>query len=298
MSLPVTIENDAIRLQLWPTIGGKISSVIDKADGAELLFTYPSEIPFDTPLYDKPYQMSWCVGWDECFPGVAPSRYVGFPYDGIACPDHGEIWSLPTQVTPTRNGITTVWHGLRFGYRLTRKITLDGAMLLSAYSLENLAPFELRYVWSQHPLFAMKGRVEIDWPGQHRCRYSHAVVNTPIDRAFEWPTLEEGVGYSRFDGLPEGKAWKVYSEKPIGEPITLRYLDRGRSVRIEYEGVESSLAYWGLWINTGGWAGHKHVGVEPTTGRFDQIDRSIWDGSAGRVAALGKSEWVVRWVLG
>ena len=41
-------------------------------------------------------------------------------------PDHGELWGLPTTAVPTKDGITTVWHGLRFGYRLTRKLYLEG----------------------------------------------------------------------------------------------------------------------------------------------------------------------------
>ena len=53
-----------------------------------------------------------------------------------------------------------------------------------------------------------------------------------------------------------------------------------------------------LGINTGGWAGHRHFAIEPTTGRFDQIDRAINDHSAGRVAPLGRREWAVRWEVG
>ena len=41
---PVTIENDAVRMDVWPTLGGKVSSIIDKADKFELLFNYPCEL--------------------------------------------------------------------------------------------------------------------------------------------------------------------------------------------------------------------------------------------------------------
>ena len=29
---PVTVENDCIRMEIWPQIGGKVSSIVDKAD--------------------------------------------------------------------------------------------------------------------------------------------------------------------------------------------------------------------------------------------------------------------------
>jgi len=38
MSQPVTIENDALRIQVWPMYGGKVSSIVDKADRFELLY--------------------------------------------------------------------------------------------------------------------------------------------------------------------------------------------------------------------------------------------------------------------
>ena len=84
MTQPVTIENDALQMDVWPGLGGKISSLIDKADHFELLFAYPVEYPVEHSQYDLPYAKGWYAGWDECFPAVCPSRYVGHPYDGIA----------------------------------------------------------------------------------------------------------------------------------------------------------------------------------------------------------------------
>ena len=55
---------------------------------------------------------------------------------------------------------------------------------------------------------------------------------------------------------------------------------------------------WGLWVNTGGWRHHKHIALEPTTGRFDQLARSVRDGSAGRVRPLGRAAWRVRLTSG
>src|SRR5438105_3250546 len=136
MNQPVTIENDALRLEVWPQFGGKVSSAVDKADGYDLLFNYPAELPTGS-LYDIAYAKGWCAGWDECFPAIAPSRYVGHPYDGIPVPDHGELWGLPTTAVPAKanDGITTVWQGLRFGYTLSRKLYLDGPTIAAEYTL-------------------------------------------------------------------------------------------------------------------------------------------------------------------
>src|SRR5665213_99032 len=45
MSQPVTIENDFVRMEVYPHIGGKVASLIDKADKFEMMFDYPVELP-------------------------------------------------------------------------------------------------------------------------------------------------------------------------------------------------------------------------------------------------------------
>jgi hypothetical protein len=297
MSHPVTIENDAIRMQVWPQFGGKVSSVVDKADSFELMFNYPAELP-ESPCYDMQYGNGWYAGWDECFPAVGPSKYVGHPYDGIAVPDHGEIWGIPvTNAVPTKDGITTVWHGLRFGYRLTRKLYLDGPAVVADYNLFNLAPFEFRFVWGLHSLMSLVQPATLDLATHGLFRLSHDHAGTDIQQPFDWPILADGTDISNLPKLPAKKGWKIFSADRIDAPLVVRYPTRNRTVRIEYTSDDGLPAYWGIWINSGGWAGHHHFAVEPTTGRFDQLDRSIKDGSAGTVAPIGRTSWTARWSL-
>jgi hypothetical protein len=296
MAHPVEIENDAMAIEVWPQFGGKVTSVVDKADGFELLFSYPVELP-EGPCYDVGYTEHWHAGWDECFPAVAPSKYSGHPYDGISVPDHGELWGLPTTAVPTRDGITCVWNGLRFGYRLTRKLYLDGPTLVANYTLVNIAPFEFRFVWSMHALLSMIAPMHLESPGSKVFRLSHDEKGTDIQMPFDWPMASPGEDLSHPDTLPPRRGWKSFSADPIESKFIVHYPTRGRSVQIEYASEDELPAYWGLWVSTGGWGGNRHLAVEPTTGRFDQIDRSIRDGSAGRVAALGRREWTVRWTL-
>ena len=197
--------------------------MVDKADGFELLFGYPVEYPEQTSHYDLPYTKGWYAGWDECFPAVGASKYVGRPYDGIPVPDHGEIWSLPTTAVPTRDGITTVWHGLRFGYRLTRKLYLEGASIVAEYTLINLAPFDFHFVWAQHPILriAKPAQIMLAKDAGTSFRFSHVSGAVPVDQPFEWPRLPEGLDLSQPSNLPAGQTWKVYSNDPISSPLTI-----------------------------------------------------------------------------
>lgn len=294
---PVTIENDAVRMEVWPQIGGKVSSIVDKADHYELLFTYPAELP-DSPHYDAPYGDHWYAGWDECFPAVARSTYPRHPYNGIAVPDHGELWGIPTTTAvPTKDGITTVWNGLRFGYRLTRKLYLTDSSIVAEYDLMNLAPFEFRFVWAMHSLMSMAQPVEFRVE-QKPFRWSHDAEGKRMDTPMTWPKGSENEDFSRPDSLPPKRGWKLFSEDPIQSAFLVSYPSRKRTLRVEYASPDGLPAYWGLWINTGGWAGNRHFAAEPTTGRCDEIDRSIGDGSAGRIDPFGRRQWSVRMSLG
>jgi hypothetical protein len=297
MSNPVTIENDAIRMQVWPQFGGKVTSVVDKADGFDLLFSYPAELP-QTSTYDIPYARGWYAGWDECMPAIAESKYIGHPYDGTIVPDHGELWGIPvTTAVPTKDGITTVWHGLRFAYRLTRKLYLDGSTVVADYTLANLAPFEFKFVWAMHALMSVASPVELDLGDRPLFKWSHDAQGTEFQQPFDWPRTFEGEDLSKPCELPPRRGWKVFSADRIESPLVVRYPTRSRTVRIEYSSEDGLASYWGIWINTGGWVAQRHFAVEPTTGRFDQLDRAVKDGSCGTVGPLSRRNWSVRWNL-
>src|SRR5262245_57674824 len=243
MSQPVTIENDAIRIQVWPMYGGKVSSVVDKADRFELLFNYPVELP-TTSHYDIAYPSGWYAGWDECFPAIARGKYAGHPYDGIDVPDHGELWGLPTTAVPTKDGITTVWHGLRFGYRLTRKLFLDGPTVRVEYTLVNLAPFDFRFVWALHALMDMTRAVEFDLPDTEYV-LSHDAAGNAYGTKFRLGEPGELKDLSRPSLLADQRGWKVFTTAPISSPIKVRYpaRDSARSLSIGYQSSDGIDAY-------------------------------------------------------
>ncbi|MCS7033876.1 MAG: DUF5107 domain-containing protein [Phycisphaerae bacterium] len=295
MTHPVRIENDVLRLEVWPKLGGKVSSVVDKTDGFELLFNFPAEIPEDS-MYGRPYENTWYAGWDECFPAVGVGHYVGHPYDQIPIPDHGEVYAIPTTSVPVKDGITSVWHGLRFGYRLTRRLTLTSEGLRAAYSLTNLAPFEFRFVWAQHALMSMDSPVEFELPSGSPMRWSHS-PGKDVQQPFTWPRISDQIDLSTSDRLPSNGGWKVFALEPIRSAATIRYPKRGRKLQMRYQGAGLE-AFWGLWINTGAWNHQRHFAMEPTTGRFDQLDRAVQDGSAGRVGPGASIEWQVDWIVG
>jgi hypothetical protein len=278
MSQPVTIENDYLKLDVWPQFGGKVSSAIDKADGFELLYSIPEELPTRCQ-YDMPYDAGWYSGWDECFPAVAAGPYPLHPYQGVAIPDHGELWPLPTTAVPTRDGITTVWHGLRFGYRLTRKLFLNGPAIRAEYTLINLAPFDFRFVWSPSVLLSPAAPIEL------------SVAEAPMSGGFLWPQLDAGTRFTTFDALPPGSSWSLLSDGPLMMPAAVQYPGRGRQMGLAYASADDVRAWWAINLDTGTVAGNRHVSVGPITGRGESLAEAVDTDTAATVKASGRATW-------
>jgi len=292
-----TIENDHLRVQVYSGYGGKIASVIDKHDRFELMFSYPLELP-TCPHYDIDYGEGWYAGWDECFPGIGKGPYPLHPYRDITIPDHGELWGVPTQVKPSSEGILTCWHGIRFGYHFSRHLRLIDNTLEAQYTLENLVPFDFHFVWALHSLMRLTASVELQYEGDRLWRLSHGAVGDAVNAGFSWPLCAADEDLSRLHKLPAGRGWKAFSVEPISKPLVIDYPERKRKLAISYESSCGIEAYWGIWINTGGWAGHHHFAVEPTTGRYDRLDAAVKDRSAAKVDPLSTTSWTVRWTVG
>jgi len=137
--------------------------------------------------------------------------------------------------------------------------------------------------------------VEFGFTGDNSWRLSHDAVGGQHNKLFTWPTCQVNEDVSKLGNLPAGRGWKVFSTQPIDKPFDICYPTRGRKLTISYESESNIAAYWGIWINTGGWAGHHHFAVEPTTGRRDRLDESVRDGSAAKVEPLSTVRWIVRW---
>lgn len=282
MSQPLTLENEYFRLEVWPQYGGKVSSIKDKTDGYELLTTLPVELPTRCP-YDCPYVDTWPAGWDECFPSLSPGSYPSYPYQDIPIPDHGELWALPTTCVPTRDGITTVWQGLRFGYRLTRKLFLQGPTIQTEYTLINLSPFDFPFLWTPLIPLSVQSSIQIDSPKKG-----------VLQNGLAWPQLDPDYQFDDVNKLPSARAWSVHFQDPINQPVLIRYSERKRLLQIDFNSDTGVNAFWRLAVNTGTSDGPKSLTLAPATGRSDQLVQAIHDSSSAVLPASGRVSWQLR----
>ena len=303
-----------LEVALLPEVGGKIIS-LRSAAGREWLWQTKRR-PYRRLTYGAPFEEQDVSGFDECFPGIAAGSYPEPPWQGTMIPDHGELWTLPWATSLEGDTLVLRVHGSRFSYQLEKRLTLETAMatLRIDYRLTNLAPFPLRYLWSAHPLFAVRSGmrvllppgvvVRVDWSKHERLG--------PFGSEHPWPQgrLADGTGIA-LDRLPAAgadTADKVYTNRlsdaaesgwcALHDPASDDYL----ALRFDPRRVP----YIGVWLNMAGWPLQPRDGegpcynaaLEPCTGFPDRLDRAVARGAAATLAANATNRWTLRLEVG
>lgn len=153
----VTIENDYLKAEFLPDVGGKMIRLINVKTGNELLL--------ESQLADRSYRRAYCgadfakfdvSGFDDCFPTIAASPYRSLIradiLRGIGFPHHGELWSRPWEYNFDGKEISSSIKGVKANYRFERKARVKENKLILSCALTNLSNEPFSYLWSASPL--------------------------------------------------------------------------------------------------------------------------------------------------
>jgi galactose mutarotase-like enzyme len=291
----ILLENDALRVTLVPEHGAKTASLVYKPRHKELLWQNQGE-SFRRTGYGASYLDGEFSGFDEMFPTISECVYETEPWKGTVAPDHGEVWSLPWEAEVAGGELTLTVCGVRFPYRLSKTLRLDGACLQARYRVENLAPLPLEFIWAAHPLFDAAEGMELIVPAG-----MDAIVNSvPGSRlggygerlSFPNARLRDG---SRFDldRMParnERGYQKYFFQGRVPEGWCLLYApDTGISVGMSFP--RETVPYLGMWVNEGGFAGQYNIAPEPCTAAMDRPDLARMWGCGSALAPRERREW-------
>ena len=90
----ISIENDALRVDVLPGYGARVSSLVDKASGRDWIFPGgQSSNTGEAAVYSR----DEAVGWDECFPTVGAFEAGATPWKR-RLRDHGDLWGRPWRI--------------------------------------------------------------------------------------------------------------------------------------------------------------------------------------------------------
>ena len=299
----LVLQNECLRVRVIPQLGCKIVEIYDLENDHEWLWSDKSR-PIKAANYGDQYDLYDISGFDECFPNIGISQDP--KKIGVTLPDHGEIWSLPWDVTDEVNGVSATVLGKLFDYRFSRKLSLKSNKLAIEYSVSNIGDSEITYMWSAHPLFAIDENMKIEITGNPKMSKEFGFggrIGPDGDNWYEghlsehvWPSVLGANG--QISDMSQVSLDKVLTDKvvldaPVDGLVTLKKLSSGRSLTMKFSPLE--LPFLGICYNFGAWplTGEPAtwVALEPTTGKTDRLDECAELDCARVLAPKSHANW-------
>lgn len=280
----MVIENNVLRIEIQPKLGGKITSFYHKEKYFEISAQTNKtieELP-DVSGGFGPY----AFGMDDAFPNI-DAEQIDWKGKILAYPDHGAVWSAAFEVTEqSQEHISMRWQSPDMGYCYEKTLRLEDQTLTIFYHITNESDSELPCFWTWHGLMRYEPDMEVILPdGTTHCRN---VLSGPElgDAGIVYPIN----GHYDFTRVPKAESRtmsKFYVEHPLKEGrCGLHYPSWNVTCTMEYD--VQILPYLGFWITAGGFQGDYNCALEPTNGFYDSISTARKNGKLP-VLAPGES---------
>jgi len=190
------LSNSQLRVVVAPAVGGRVVSLVHRPSVREFLWHNPRltlECCAPGPAYDP----NFYGGMDELLPCDMPETI-----NGIACPDHGELWTLPLVAERVGDALTLRGRLPRFGLEYQRRMRLEGNRLICDYRIANPAASERHFMWKLHAALAVQPGDRIDCPAATARAADPVWSRRKSPAPFAWPDAD-GLDMSRVP-VPDG----------------------------------------------------------------------------------------------
>ena len=293
----LVLRTPRLELECVPSLGGRVVRLFDRRSGREWLWHRDSARWLWESRPGSSFGEGPQAGLDECLPSVSACRV-----DGLAIPDHGDLWFQSWRVEETLLSAGVLSLGVQahsMPFLFSRSISaLDDHTLEFRYRLENVGDRELPYLWCLHPLFAIHSGDRIDLPAEVASLRLNGGLGVPIAFGERW-SYPEPFPRVRLDLLQcpggDGACVKGFAGPLLEGRAALVNDNTGDRLELTWDARELPLL--GLWLNRG-LAGFHHVAIEPCSGAPDSLSDAIehWK-CFSTIGAHSVREWSLRWTL-
>lgn len=259
------LSSDELEVALLPKVGGKLRQIVKKRTGDTLL------VPPAKPYRQLPFGSEWTnfdtSGMDDCFPNIEPGKYPFSSFQGTTLFQMGEWvygeWEVENAEVKE---VTLGRRGRLFDYHVRKVYRLIGANTLEVrYSVENLGDRPFRYLWSAHPLFAVKDEFELTIPKGHLTFTTFPAKS----EVYQWP-LYASVDLSK-QWLPRGDTLKIFLRGLSDGLCNLVFSSHRVSITFDL----SKTPVLGVWFNNLGFPENVNafrcIALEPCTSASDVL---------------------------
>ena len=253
----IRMENDILQVDVAPTVGGRVVSILEKSSGHQFLWRN-ERMKLEELGVGADYDPNFYGGIDELIPNDIPETL-----NGLECPDHGEMWTMALDYRI--DGETLVLTGSLpiFGLQYERRMTLrtDGSYIDLDYHIKNVTGERRDFLWKLHAALNIEpGDLIVCPAGTARVpdlEYSRWENQGP----FTWPEIEG----QRADTIPERDGTMDFLYLYDLERGQIAWESSSKGVTFVYEYDKDIWPYAWLFASYGGFDGHYMAILEPCT---------------------------------
>jgi hypothetical protein len=286
----VRLENEIIRLDVFPEVGAKIFNFVHKPSDRNLLWHNP-RVPPAPVAYGALFDDEWSGGWDELLPNDVPVPALS----GDMLPDHGEVWSQASewelvQADDKAIAVRFTIPGRVLSTLFEKTISLHAgeSFCRVRYRYANLGPAEVDFLWNVCPALAISPATRLDIPARSGIIEAVDPWNTQkfdSDTVYEWPYAVTPAGKKvDFRTLPPGGAATDFHYLPRVSAGWFAVTDAAAQVGFGMVFPTGVFPHLALFRSNGGWRGHHLVTVEPSIGYPYDLSVARRSGEVGRLA--------------
>jgi hypothetical protein len=271
----VRLRSNQLEVDVAPDVGGRIIGLGHLGSGHEFLWRN-SRLRLQPQPPGSEYDPSFYGGVDELIPNDVPETI-----DGVACPDHGELWT--SRLAWRIDGESFVLEGLlpASGLRYHRRMTLrpDTPHVDVDYRITNTTNDPRHFLWKLHAALAVADGDLIDCPAEKAQVVDLAYSRFSSLAPFSWPTIEG----RRADVVPanDGTVDFFYLfDLPSGR---IAWRRPSRRLKFEYTFDTAVFPFAWLFASYGGFDGHYTVLLEPCTTMPISVGDAIKGGTCSRL---------------
>ena len=271
----VRLESTYLRVDVAPAIGGRIISIIDKNSGYEFLWRN-RQLRLEPKSSGSEYDPNFYGGIDELLPND-PAEAI----NGIACPDHGELWTLPLSAEIGEDQLTLRGKLPKFGLLYERRICLraDAPWIDFKYRIENATNQPRQFLWKLHAAVAVQEGDLIECPARLAQIVDPAWSRFETTAPFNWPKLE-----GRFANIvpaSDGTMDFFYLFDLTSGEMFWRRL--GAKLKFGYHFDIQVFPYAWLFASYGGFLNHYTIILEPCTAMPMSVNDAAAKGQCSRL---------------
>lgn len=277
----IVMESDKLKLSILPDIGFKVASIIYKPKNKEFLFQ-PTKGKYETPIYGDAFEKYDTSGMDEMLPTIDKCIYPEGEFEGDELPDHGDLWSLPWDVTIVDNKVMGSINLRSLALKFQKIVTLENPTTIRMdYRVKNLSDLEVHYLWALHGLNVFNENTEFLFSEEMK-----DVINVADNEDLSLMDLKFLKNYG------DKKSYKYYFTNEIKNgTVGLDYTDDKVKYIINYDPEVNP--YLGVWITKGGFKGEYNCALEPSNGFYDNLNKAYYNGKLPILCPLEEREWTI-----